>query len=76
MICYNNVNDSGPLTCEVTGHLKGLRPIATESTPQWKDGDTFLNNDDDRLGILLVGIFAALLARYIVPELLRHVRSI
>ncbi len=51
-----------------------MRPIATKSSLQWKDGDTFLNNDEDRMGILVVGVFAALLARYIMPHVLRYVR--
>ena len=52
-----------------------MRPIAMKSSVQWKDGDTFLNNGEDRLGALAVAIFAAILARYIMPELLRHLRS-
>lgn len=49
--------------------------IATESSLRWKDGDTFLNNGEDRLGLLVVGVFAALLARYIMPQVLRYFRS-
>jgi hypothetical protein len=49
--------------------------IATETSLGWKDGDTFLNNGEDRMGLIVVGIFAAILARYILPEVLRYVRS-
>lgn len=41
----------------------------------WHDGDTLLNNSEDRAGALLIAIFAAIVALYIVPELLKHLRE-
>ncbi len=41
----------------------------------WKDGDTCLNNNDDRAGVALIGIFATILSFYIIPEALRYFRS-
>lgn len=41
----------------------------------WEDGDTCLNNSADRAGVLLIGIFAAILGIYIVPKTLAQLRS-
>ena len=48
---------------------------AAKTSSVWKDGDTWLNSTEDRVGALLVGIFAAILGRYIFPELLKYRRS-
>lgn len=53
-----------------------MRFIDTPSAPLWQDGDTFLNNGADRLGLLAIGIFAAILARYILPHVLRSMRTL
>jgi hypothetical protein len=45
------------------------------SGSQWKDGDTCLNSNEDRAGVLLIGVFAAILGFYIIPEALRYFRS-
>ena len=46
------------------------------SPPQvWEDGGTLINSSEDRAGALLVGIFAAILSFWIIPETLKHLRS-
>ena len=46
------------------------------SPPQaWDDGDTWLNNNEDRAGALMIGLFAAILSFWIVPELIKHFRA-
>jgi hypothetical protein len=42
---------------------------------QWKDGDTCLNSNEDRAGVVLIGVFATILGLYIIPEALRYFRS-
>jgi membrane protein YdbS with pleckstrin-like domain len=41
----------------------------------WNDGDTFVNNSEDRIGAIFLSIFAAILSFWIVPELLRYLRK-
>lgn len=64
------------LACHRPTQLKRMRFIDTPSAPLWQDGDTFLNNGADRLGLLAIGIFAAILARYILPHVLRSMRTL
>jgi hypothetical protein len=41
----------------------------------WEDGGTALNSSEDRAGALLLGMFAAILSFWIIPETLKHFRS-
>jgi hypothetical protein len=46
------------------------------SPPQvWEDGSHMLNSSEDRAGAMLIGIFAAILSLWIIPETLKHLRS-
>lgn len=41
----------------------------------WEDGSTMLNSSEDRAGALLIGIFAAILSLWIIPEMLKYFRT-
>jgi hypothetical protein len=41
----------------------------------WEDGGTALTSSEDRAGALLIGIFAAILSFWIIPETVKHFRS-
>ena len=50
--------------------------IMNFSPPQvWEDGSHVLNSAEDRAGAMLIGIFAAILSLWIIPEMLKYVRS-
>ena len=42
---------------------------------RWTDGDTFLNSGEDRVVVVLIGVFATILGFYILPAALRSLRS-
>jgi hypothetical protein len=44
-------------------------------TARWTDGDTFLNSGEDRVVVVLIGVFATILGFYMLPEALRSLRS-
>ncbi len=57
-------------------HKQKGRTIMDFSPPHiWDDGDTLMNNSEDRAGALLVAIFAAILSFWIIPEMLKYFRS-
>jgi hypothetical protein len=57
------------------GTKKGWIVMDFSPAQVWEDGSHMLNNAEDRAGALLIGIFAAVLSLWIIPETLKHIRS-